>query len=85
MTLVPMKKRCPNYGKMYTWNPDVGMWRCPRCVSSGNEMLGKFVVLKQPDTQKQGAPTSDCGITGKRSKAAKARIRRIKNVYRIYR
>ena len=54
MTLVPMKKRCPNCGKMYSFNPDVGMWRCPRCVSSGLEMPGKSVILKQPDAPKQG-------------------------------
>lgn len=36
MTLVPMKKMCPKCGKMYEFNPDVGVGLfCPYCNSHG--------------------------------------------------
>lgn len=35
MTIVPMRKRCPVCHKSYSWNPDVGQFRCPHCGGIG--------------------------------------------------
>ena len=33
MSMVPMYRICPNCKHKYSWNPDVGKLRCPRCGS----------------------------------------------------
>ena len=36
MTMLPMQKKCPYCGKIYSWNPDVGIGLfCPRCKGMG--------------------------------------------------
>ena len=36
MTMVREWKTCPKCGKKYSWNPDVGQFRCPYCGGLGN-------------------------------------------------
>lgn len=34
MTIHAIYKKCLNCGYIYSWNPDVGLWKCPKCGSA---------------------------------------------------
>lgn len=36
MTILPIIKTCPACHKKYSWNPDVGRFRCPHCGGLGD-------------------------------------------------
>ena len=33
MTIRAVYKKCLNCSCIYRWNPDVGLWKCPKCGS----------------------------------------------------
>lgn len=35
MTMIPLYVKCSRCKKKYSWNPDVGKMRCPRCGKIG--------------------------------------------------
>lgn len=52
MTMVPEWKTCPKCRKKYSWNPDVGQFKCPHCGGLGkkNGILPKlFMGSKKKD------------------------------------
>ncbi len=52
MTLIPMKKQCPECKKYYKFNPDVGVGIvCPHCYGTG--MQGALKAQKK-DEEKKG-------------------------------
>ncbi len=44
MTILPMIKTCPACHKKYSWNPDVGHFKCPHCGGLGD---GKKHVFRK--------------------------------------
>lgn len=56
MTIMPMWKRCHRCGRIYDWNPDVGIRSCPSCMKKDIERLQKirnmFTRKPQDDTKK---------------------------------
>lgn len=39
MSLLPEKRQCSQCGKIYSWNPDVGKTKCPRCGGTSGILL----------------------------------------------
>ena len=44
MTIVPELKTCPVCHKKYSWNPDLGHFRCPHCGGLG---IGKKNIVEK--------------------------------------
>ena len=42
MTMMPQWKRCPRCGKLYDWNPDVGVMKCPYCMEKDLKRVEKL-------------------------------------------
>lgn len=61
MTIVPMMKRCPVCHKRYSWNPDVGQFRCPYCGGNGEAkkdiLRGLIEKLKKGQVNKEKKDT----------------------------
>lgn len=56
MSMVPMYRICPNCKHKYSWNPDVGKLRCPRCgslyVPDAGGLMWKPVQKKSDGSKK---------------------------------
>ncbi len=55
MSIMPMKQKCPICRKYYQWNPDVGMFFCPKCMKNpGGLDAGRVIkVIKEIRGEKQ--------------------------------
>lgn len=51
MTIFPELKTCPDCHKKYSWNPDLGHFRCPNCGGLGDGK--KHVFRKLFDKKKK--------------------------------
>ena len=40
--MMPQWKRCPRCGKLYDWNPDVGVMKCPYCMEKDLKRVEKL-------------------------------------------
>lgn len=40
MTIIAEWKKCPECHKKYSWNPDLGRFRCPHCGGLGKKNEG---------------------------------------------
>ncbi len=51
MTIVPMYKTCSKCHKRYSWNPDVGKFKCPHCGGLGKpgKLLETILTGKKKD------------------------------------
>lgn len=57
MTILPMIKTCPACRKKYSWNPDVGHFKCPHCGGLGDgkkHVFRKLLVRKTKSQNKNG-------------------------------
>ncbi len=43
MSLIPMYRRCPRCGRIYSYNPDVGQLSCPNCGLSFLQSVVKTI------------------------------------------
>ena len=56
MSIMPMTHRCENCKKYYQWNPDIGMFFCPKCNKNpvGLDVTGIIKVIKEIRTGIKG-------------------------------
>ena len=62
MSILPIMKKCSRCGKKYSWNPDVGKLRCPKCGA----MAGSAIEVGFPPDET--VSIGDIPLNNKRKK-----------------